>query len=217
MNRNKIKIWGQWRFSTQTLRQPNTAIIVRERPSSWLNFKKGHCSPLIYYKMQKPSSRVEDWLLKRPLTCLSTLISTLLPALVLNVGSECKLCNSQLSHRRYTIGLVIHCPFCFWQHRYFFKAKKQVLLIWSGTGFVSVTSALWRVGEPRGHRSREINRRDGGLKHSEFGLPHIASSLANSLALSCCVVEMQSGLQCVTLTAKGTDIHSCLSELGQWL
>lgn len=58
-----------------------------------------------------------------------------------------------------------------------------------------------------------INRKSFGLAEREHTVP----SLANSLALSCCVGEMQSGLQCVTLTAVGRDIHSCLSKLGHWL
>lgn len=37
---------------------------------------------------------------------------------------------------------------------------------------------------------------------------------ANFPALGCFVCEMQSGLQCVSHTAAGTDIHSCLSKLG---
>lgn len=37
---------------------------------------------------------------------------------------------------------------------------------------------------------------------------------ANFPALGCFVCEMQSGLQCVSHTAAGTDVHSCLSKLG---
>lgn len=50
-----------------------------------------------------------------------------------------------------------------------------------------------------------------------FGLAqkeNIVSSLADFLALSCCVGKMQSGLQCVTHTAVGRHNHSCLSKLG---
>lgn len=75
-----------------------------------------------------------------------------------------------------------------------------------------VSPGIWEAEIQRRVMAESVSERNNLSKQRHGGGEGDA---ANSVAVSCCVwMKMQSGLQCVTLAAVGTDAHSCLSKLG---